>query len=356
MPLCSIDATIERTETSEDDARAAAPGMDEGSMAERGLRSSGMRDLAPEEMRAFRRIERTFLGIAEGGGYLEVRTPTIEPLHLYTAAGALSPQLLDRVYSFLDWDGWSGERVVLRPDATVSVARFVAEQDKAGPNRLCYVQPVYRFDPEAGDRQVWQCGIEAFGIAPSEGDAELLRLALALLDALEITDVSVELGHAGLVRAIFAAIGLDAAERLDAYDRLLQGEERITEELATAHPEAAAALRVLAAVDGSTAAYVDNLRATILPVVPDAEGSLDELAAAAATLDGSGVPYRVLPGTARNFEYYSGVTFRVNSGDATCVVGGRYDGLVEALGGEPTTASGFAADIVQLAALAGGAS
>jgi histidyl-tRNA synthetase len=327
---------------------------DEGSMAERGLRSSGMRDLPPEEMRAFRRIERTFLEIAEGGGYLEVRTPTIEPLHLYTAAGALSPQLLDRVYSFLDWDGWSGERVVLRPDATVSVARFVAEQGNAGPARLCYVQPVYRFDPDAGDRQVWQCGLEAFGIAPRDGDAELLRLALALLKALGIGNLNVELGHAGLVRAIFGAVGLDAAERLDAYDRLLEGEERIAEELAVAHPEAAAALRVLAAVDGSTAAYVENLRATILPVVPNAEDALDELGAAASTLDADGVSYRILPGTARNFEYYSGVTFRVRSGDATGVVGGRYDGLVEALGGEPTTASGFAADMVQLAALAGG--
>jgi histidyl-tRNA synthetase len=356
MPISSNAATIERSEHSDDDARATAPEMDEGSMAERGLRSTGMRDLDPEEMRVFRRIERTFLDVAERGGYLEVRTPTIEPLHLYTAASALTPQLLDRVYSFLDWDGWSGERVVLRPDATVSVARFVAERGVEGPTRLSYVEPVYRFDPEAGDRQVWQCGLEAFGISPREGDAELLRLALALLEGLAVEDVSVELGHAGLARAIFAAVGLDAEERLDAYDRLLEGEDRVAEELAAAYPQAAAALRVLAAVDGSTAAYVDNLRATVLPVAPDAAGALDELRAAAVTLDEAGVRYRILPGTARNFEYYSGVTFRVNSGTATCVVGGRYDGLVEALGGTPTKASGFAADIVRLAALAGGAS
>lgn len=356
MPLSSNAATMVRDRTTETSTGAATPGMDEGEMAERGLRSTGMRDLDPAEMRVFRRIERTFLEVAEGGGYEEVRTPTIEPLHLYTAAGALTPQLLDRVYSFLDWDGWSGERVVLRPDATVSVARFVAEQGDAGPIRLSYVEPVYRFDPEAGDRQVWQCGLEAFGIAPREGDAELLRLALALLDALAIEDVSVELGHAGLVRAIFAAVGLDAEQRLDAYDRLLEGDVRVAEELAAAHPEAAAALRVLAAVDGTTAAYVDNLRATVLPLAEDASEALDELAAAASTLDAAGVPFRILPGTARNFEYYSGVTFRMSAGDEPCVVGGRYDGLVEALGGAPTTASGFAADVVRLAALAGGAS
>ena len=69
-------------------------------------------------------LRRTFLQTAAARGYEEIRTPTIEPLHLFTATSALSPQALDRVYSFLDWDGWSGERVVLRPDATVSVARW----------------------------------------------------------------------------------------------------------------------------------------------------------------------------------------------------------------------------------------
>src|SRR5687768_7554646 len=124
---------------------------DEAVVLDDGLRSRGMRDLGPEAMRKFRAVERAFLDTTAARGYQEIRTPAIEPLHLFTATGALSPQLLDRVYSFLDWDGWSGERVVLRPDGTVPAARWYEQrwQDPSEPARLCYVQPVYRFVPAA---------------------------------------------------------------------------------------------------------------------------------------------------------------------------------------------------------------
>src|SRR5216684_4571101 len=92
------------------------------------MRSNGMRDILPADMERFRRIELTFRDVCLGWGYEEVRTPTIEHLYLFTSAGTLSPQMLDRVYSFLDWDGWSGERVGLRPDSTIAVARLYHEQ------------------------------------------------------------------------------------------------------------------------------------------------------------------------------------------------------------------------------------
>jgi histidyl-tRNA synthetase len=79
------------------------------------MRCAGMRNILPSEMRYFRYIEKTFRDVCTGWGYEEVRTPTLERLHLFTSAGTLSPQMLGRVYSFLDWDGWTGERVVLRP-------------------------------------------------------------------------------------------------------------------------------------------------------------------------------------------------------------------------------------------------
>jgi histidyl-tRNA synthetase len=100
-------------------------------------RSKGMRDLLPAEMRAFRRVEDAFRAAASRWGYEEIRTPTIETYSLFTAAGALTPQMLSRVYSFLDWDGWSGERVVLRPDSTIPVARAVTEAALAMPARVC---------------------------------------------------------------------------------------------------------------------------------------------------------------------------------------------------------------------------
>ncbi|MFA7249677.1 MAG: ATP phosphoribosyltransferase regulatory subunit [Dehalococcoidia bacterium] len=322
--------------------------MEADAMPDRGLRSSGMRDLGPAEMARFRHIERTFLEAAAAGGYREIRTPTIEPLHLFTAAGTLSPQALDRVYSFLDWDGWSGERVVLRPDATVAVARWYGEQSAGTEQRVAYVQPVYRFAPE-GDREVWQCGVELFGAAAATADAELLLLAHDTLSALGIEQVTCDLAHAGLVRAAFAAAGLSATEQLDAYDRMLDGDAGVTADLVATHPRGAAGLRLLSEVDGTTVGYVANLRAAMLPVVPGAAGALDELASAAGALEAAGVPFHVRAGTARSFEYYSGLTFSFSAAGRECVSGGRYDGLAETIGGLAAPGCGWAADILGLA-------
>ena len=316
-------------------------------MPDRGLRSHGMHDLGPEEMTRFRRVERLFLETTAARRYQEIRTPTIEPLHLYTAAGTLSPQALDRVYSFLDWDGWSGERVVLRPDATVAVARWYGERAANGEQRVAYVQPVYRFAAD-GDREVWQCGVELFGAPAPAADAELLLLARDFLAALGLGEVSCDLAHAGLVRAAFAAAGLPAAEQIDAYDRMLEGDAGVTARLAAAHPEGAAALRLLSAVDGASVGDVGNLRAAMLPAVPAAAGALDELEAAASALEAAGVPYRVRAGTARSFEYYSGVTFRLSAAGRECVSGGRYDGLAATIGGVAAPGSGWAADLLRL--------
>ena len=330
---------------------------------DRGLRSAGMRDLGPEVMARFRRVERRFLEATAARGYLEIRTPTLEPLHLFTAAGTLSPQALDRVYSFLDWDGWSGERVVLRPDATVAVARWYAEQGVAGPGgpsaagvrRVAYVQPAYRFAAE-GEREVWQCGAELFGAPAAEADGELLLLARDFLAALDLGPLSCEIAHAGVVRAIFAAAGLSPIEQTEAYDRMLDGDtgiDGVAARLAAAHPDAAAALRLLSTVQGGAAGYVGNLRAALLPGVPAAAGALDELEAAARVLDGAGVPYRVRAGTARSFEYYSGVTFRMSAGGHECLSGGRYDGLAETVGGVAAPGCGWAADLLRLAEVLG---
>ena len=320
-------------------------------MPDRGLRAAGMRDLGPEEMERFRRVERIFLEVVARRGYREIRTPTLEPLHLFTATGALSPQLLDRAYSFLDWDGWSGERVVLRPDGTVPAARWY-EESGSGAARVCYVQSVFRFAGEGDNRELWQCGVELFGLPALEADAELLLLARELLLAIGLGDLRYEVAHAGLMRAVLASAGLNAAEQLAAYDRLLDGDAKVTEELVAQHPEGGAALRLLFDVDGDSAAYLGNLRATLLPVVPAAQRPIEELAAVTSALDSAGCAYSIRSGTARNFEYYSGVTFALAAAGDECITGGRYDSLSGALGGRQTPASGFGADLLRLAEIA----
>ena len=318
------------------------------------LTARGMRDMGPAEMRRFRRVEQAFLATTARRGFEEIRTPTIEPLHLFTASNALTPQLLDRVYSFLDWDGWSGERVVLRPDGTVPAARWYGQQwTGTEPARLSYVQPVYRFAPGDEGRQRWQGGVELFGAAAPEVDAELLLLARELLTDLALDDLHFAISHAGLMRAVLASTGLNAAEQLAAYDRTLTGDESVVAELSAGGGAGGQALRVLLDVRGSSAAYVANLRPALLPTVPDAAAALDELELITRRLDEAGCRYELHPGTARDFEYYSGLTFRLFAGEQECVSGGRYDGLVAAIGGPDVPAVGFGADLLAIAELLG---
>ena len=139
-------------------------------------RCKGTRDLSPDEMSRFRLIEEAFRDRCLRWGYREVRTPTIEYLHLFTSAGTLTPSMLERVYSFLDWDGWSGERVVLRPDGTIPIARlYIDTMAGQGLARLFYVTNTFVFE-ETGrkNRERWQCGTELIGVNTPASDAELI--------------------------------------------------------------------------------------------------------------------------------------------------------------------------------------
>src|SRR5438105_6009648 len=188
------------------------------------MRPPGMRDMLPDDVERFRIIESAFRTACLGWGYREVRTPTLERLHLFTAAGTLSPQMLDRVYSFLDWDGWSGERVVLRPDSTIPVVRLYSERlERGSVAKLFYRQSVFRFTDGDAPREEWQCGVELIGDTGRAGDVELVTLALDALGAIGVDDVTIRLSHAGVVRAVLAAAGLTLDEQSAAYDRLLGG-------------------------------------------------------------------------------------------------------------------------------------
>ncbi len=194
-------------------------------------------------------------------GYREVRTPVVEPLHLFTSAGTLSPQTLEGVYSFLDWDGWSGERVVLRPDSTIPAARLYTEQLDGGRTaKLFYTQNIFHFTADGSSREEWQCGVELIGDTGSSGDVELALLALETLRPLGLHDITVRLSHAGIVRGVLAAAGLSAEEQSAAYDRLLDADLTVVDEVEARLPQLTAPLRLLFEVEGQGAAYITNLR------------------------------------------------------------------------------------------------
>ena len=317
------------------------------------MRSRGMRDLLPGEMERVRRVEDRFSATCRAWGYREIRTPAIEPLHLFTSAGTLSPRMLDSVYSFLDWDGWSGERVVLRPDSTIPAARLYAEHLDGGRcAKLFYNQSIFRFTDDGSSREEWQCGVELMGDTGVAGDVELVLLALETLASFELPAASaltVRVSHAGLVRAALEAAGLSGDEQSAAYDRLLDGDLTVVDEVESRLPRLNAPLRLLFEVEGAGSGYIANLRSALAEAIPAIAAPLDDLAFVVATLEARGVAPVIQSVLARSFEYYSGLVFKIFADGERICSGGRYDGLVALVCGASVPASGFAHYVTPIA-------
>lgn len=317
------------------------------------LRCPGMRDLLPEDMERFRAVEATFLDVCRAWGYREVRTPTIEYLHLFTVAGTLSPRTLERVYSFLDWDGWSGERVVLRPDATIPAARLYGEAlDGGRVAKLCYVENVFQFATGDASREDWQAGVELIGDTGALGDTELVLLGAETLRRLGIEGVTLKVSHAGIVRTLLARTGLSHEEQRSLYQRMLDEDTDVVAELERLMPDLDAPLRLLFDLEGGGSAYVGNLLDALCPAIPELEAPLSELATVVEALETCGLAPRAQAALARRFEYYSGFVFRFERDGRRLGGGGRYDHLIELVHGRPVPASGFAFEVGPLMALA----
>ena len=321
-------------------------------MSKESLRCHGMRDLLPVDMARFRRVEGAFREACLAWGYREVRTPTIEHLHLFTSAGTLSPHMLGRVYSFLDWDGWSGERVVLRPEGTIGAARLFVERMRGqGLAKLFYIQNVFRFAAGDEPREGWQCGVELLGDTQPRGDVELVLLGRQVLERLGLEPVEVRLSHPGIVGAVLAQAGLEPAEQVRMYDRILDGDPSVVGELEGRLPELGAPLRLLLEGEGSGSAYLANVRSTFAIGLPSLAPPLGELSVVVEALTALGVHCRVATAAVGSFEYYTGPVFRFVANGEIVGSGGRYDGLVALVGGPSLPASGFALDADKLAAL-----
>lgn len=302
-------------------------------------------------MARYRRAEEAFGRVCRAWGYSEIRTPTIEFLHLFTAAGTLSPQMLERTYSFLDWDGWSGERVVLRPDATIPAARLYVENLSPGDvARFFYSQSVFRFSTGDESREDWQCGVELIGDLGLAGDIELVLLGRAALAEMGLKRAQVGLSHAGLVRTVLAAASLSPEQQVACYDRLLDGDLTVLEEIEARLPDLKAPLHLLFDVEGGKAPYLANLRAAFLSALPGLERPLDDLAKITDVLERAGCEYEIETTLVRSFEYYTGPVFEFRVDGKRIGGGGRYDDLIALVGGRSVPASGFALGLDAVAA------
>jgi len=304
----------------------------------------GTRDLSSEEMNRFRLIEGIFRDRCLKGGYREVRTPTLEYLHLFTSTGTLTPGTLSKVYSFLDWDGWSGERVVLRPDATIPVVRsYIDAPGDSELAKLFYVANTFIFEETGKEsREKWQCGVELIGAGSVVADVELISMALDVLKKLGLESVELRLSHAGLIRALLARFGLSPQEQATVFDRILDGDETALTGLAARAPELGETLTPLLGLKGQSPGFLRNLRSLFNRDLPEFEPALNNFIEVTDLLEALGYTYRVDVASGRGFEYYTGVIFQVFAGEERVAGGGRYDDLIPLMGGQEVPACGFA--------------
>lgn len=286
-------------------------------------RSRGMHDLLPQDMSGFRRIEDAFRDATRRWGYEEVRTPTLETYSLFTVAGGLKPDALSRVYTFLDWDGWSGERLVVRPDSTIPVARAAAEADLPLPARLFYVQNRFLFSG-AEEAEDWQCGLELLDAPATTGEVEIASVACETLEALGLQP-AVRLSHV----TVATALGNGSAQGGD-------------------NEAARQPLREAAARPATGSGLCANLLAIAAARAPELVSPLQDLATVARALDEAGRSVVVDLQMPVDFEYYSGVVLELEHDGHPVGSGGRY---TPGWSGLTQTACGCALPVAEVEAL-----
>lgn len=312
--------------------------------------AKGFRDLLPAEMKKFRTIEAAFRDSCEKWGYQEIKTPTLEYLHLFTSTGTLTPQLLNKTYSFLDWDGWSGERVVLRPEGTIPAARlYINTAKKAELAKYYYVANSFVFE-ETGkqSREKWQCGVELIGGGSPVADVELISMAVEVLKQLNQENIELQLSHAGVVRALISSSGLDEDKQAAVLDKVLEGDIEPLTKIKTDVKAVNRSISALMNLQGKSGSLLKNLKSLYGKELPALVKPLDDLISIIDLLESLGIAYKIDMDSGRGFEYYTGFVFHIMVNGDRVGGGGRYDALIPLMSGTKIPASGFALSLDRL--------
>ena len=308
----------------------------------------GTRDVLPEEARRVRHVIETGRNVAERYGYDEMATPVFEFTEVFSRTlGETSDIVTKEMYTFEDRNG---DSITLRPEGTAGIARALMSGGLSGqlPLKFFYAGPMFRHErPQKGRlRQFHQIGAELLGVAEPVGDVEVIALGSAVLNALGVTgSTTLELNTLGN-----AASRAAYRQRLTEYfgDRRKELSEDSRARLAR-NP-----LRILDSKDEGDRSVVAG--APELDDHLDAE-SRDFFAAVREGLDSLGVSYRRNPRLVRGLDYYCHVAFEFTTdalgSQGAVLAGGRYDGLVETMGGPRTPGVGWASGIERLSMLIG---
>ena len=297
----------------------------------------GMNDLLPPQSAHWEWLEDKVRNLMARHAYRNLRTPIVEPTALFVRGlGEVTDIVEKEMYSFED--RLNGEQLTLRPEATAGVVRAVVEHNMLyeGGKRLYYMGPMFRHErPQRGRyRQFHQIGAEALGFPGAEVDAELILLAHTLWQELGIQDVRLELNSLGQPNeraAHRAALIAHLEAHMDVLDE--EAKRRLH-----SNP-----LRILDTKNPAMQAVVEAA-----PKLIDflGEVSLAHFNAVKAILDASGVSYRINPRLVRGMDYYNLTVFEFITeslgSQGTICGGGRYDYLIEQVGGKPAPAVGWA--------------
>lgn len=306
----------------------------------------GMNDILPGESELWELFEDTVRSWLKSYGYKPIRLPVVEPTPLFRRAiGEVTDIVEKEMYSFAD--SLNGELLTLRPEGTAGCVRAVIQHNLAAqrPQRLYYMGQMFRHErPQKGRyRQFNQVGVESFGFSGPDIDAEQILMGARLWDDLGLDGIKLQLNSLGQVdeRASYRAelvsylekhtdlLDDEAKRRLHTNPlRILDSKNPVMQEMISGAP------KLMAHLGSESMAHFEGVQ----QVLRDA-----------------GMPYEINPRLVRGLDYYNltvfeWVTDRLGAQGTVCA-GGRYDGLVEQLGGKPTPGCGFAMGVERLVAL-----
>lgn len=303
----------------------------------------GTKDVLPKDVHKNQYIEATALDVASKFGYKEIRTPVFEHTELFQrGVGDTTDVVQKEMYTF---DDKGGRSITLRPEGTAGAVRSFLENglcNEALPQKVCYLISCYRYEkPQAGRlREFHQFGVECFGTASPLADAEIIALAKSIFDALGVRDLSLEINSIGCpkcraeyhkaLKEYFASRKDELCDtckgRLDRNPmRILDCKSPICHEIAQGAP-----------------VVIDYL----------CDECKEHFEKVQKYLDAQNIEYKINPQIVRGLDYYTKTVFEFVSNSigaqGTVCGGGRYDGLVEELGGQHTASLGFAMGLERL--------
>ena len=303
----------------------------------------GTRDLLPEDTALWQFIEDGARGVFERYGFYEIRTPVIEPTELFARGIGGDTDIVGKeMYTFRDQ---SDRSITLRPEATASVMRAYIQNTmyrEGGLRKLYYFGPMFRHEKKQKGRwrQFFQAGAEAIGSDHPAVDAEIIEMAIFMLETLGVKS-----------RLLINSVGCGACR--PGYVELLRNElNKYSGDLCgdCARRAVVNSLRVLDCKVESCQPVISGL-----PVITEhlCEGCTKHFADLRGYLDDAGIEYEIVPRLVRGLDYYTRTAFEITSGELgsqnALAGGGRYDGLSEILGGPAAPAIGFAVGLDRLA-------